>query len=114
MRRCPCGCGQRDWNVQRYVPAIAAIALAICLAIYLSLSPSRHELANILTWPMNTGKHGAYNFFSGIGIDSIVGLFLYWRHNNCHSRLCPYVGHKHPEHGWPVCKRHYHDTPAHV
>lgn len=91
-----------------YVAIGAVICLAISLAICLLFSPSRHELANILTWPMNTGKHGAYNFFSGIGIDSFVGLAVYLKHHNCHSRWCLRTGHKHPEHGWPVCRRHYH------
>lgn len=73
-----------------------------------------HQLANIATWPMDTGKHGGYNFWSGIGIDSFVGGVLYWKHNVCHERRCLFTGHKHPEHGWPACKRHYHATPAHT
>lgn len=88
-------------------PAICLAIAAICLAFCLVFSPSRHELANILTWPMNTGKHGAYNFFSGIGFDWMVGVALYLRHHNCHKKGCLWFGHKHPEHGWPVCREHY-------
>lgn len=70
-----------------------------------------HEFVNIVTWPMSTGKHGGYNFASGnwspnpweIG----AGALLYWKHNNCHVKGCPFTGHKHPDHGWPSCRLHY-------
>jgi hypothetical protein len=73
-----------------------------------------HQVANIVTWPMNTGKHGGYNFFSGIGMDWIVGLAVYWKHHNCHEPRCPRTGHKHPVHGWPSCRHHYHNVPEHT
>jgi hypothetical protein len=71
-------------------------------------------MVNILTWPMNTGKHGGYNFWSGIGSGSPVFALLVAsaKHKNCHIKGCWRVGHVHPDHGWPSCRRHYRDELA--
>ena len=64
--------------------------------------------------------HGnGYQWHSGIGSDlgeltlvaAVVGTY---KHKNCHVKKCWRLGHAHPEHGWPSCRRHYHtalDTP---
>ena len=71
-----------------------------------------------MTWPMSTGKHGGYNFWSGNAAPSVPDLLavgaLYWHHNNCHVKRCPFTGHKHPDHGWPSCRLHYHVVPEHT
>lgn len=53
-----------------------------------------------------------YQFYSGIGSDlseiTLIGLLLgAWRHVNCEERGCWRPGHRHPEHGRPVCRKHY-------
>lgn len=66
-------------------------------------------LVHVLTWPMNTGKHGGYNFWSGIGSGSpiLVGLGAWAKHKNCHEKGCWRIGHPHPGHGFPTCRKHY-------
>jgi hypothetical protein len=41
-------------------------------------------------------------------------LLALWKHHNCHHRLCPLPGHRHPDYGWPACKAHWHEVPAHL
>lgn len=43
----------------------------------------------------------AVNGFSGI-------LVTAYRHINCEHPGCWWPGHVHPEHGRPVCRKHYH------
>lgn len=75
-----------------------------------------HEFMNIATWPMNVGKHGGYDFWSGIGSGSpiLVVIAGYARHHNCHNHKCWRLGHPHPDHHWPSCKRHWYETPEHI
>jgi hypothetical protein len=40
---------------------------------------------------------------------AIVGLY---RHHNCEQPGCWRTGHRHPEHGRPVCRKHYHHDVA--
>lgn len=63
-----------------------------------------HWLQQTLLHP----EHGGYNFWSGIGSGSplLAGIGVYVRHHNCHVRGCFRLGHAHPEHGHPVCRRH--------
>jgi hypothetical protein len=64
-----------------------------------------HELANIITWPMNTGKHGGYNYWSGnfapnpFDIGIIAAL---WHRHNCHEPGCWRV----VRHGRTLCRHH--------
>jgi hypothetical protein len=57
-----------------------------------------------------------YNFWSGIAgsfasdwqnltLPIMGALFL--RHHNCHVKGCWRLGHPHPEHHWPSCRRHW-------
>lgn len=63
-----------------------------------------------------------YQFWSGIAGSFvvslppwIVALVLFIRHKNCHHKRCWSIfTHLHPDHGWPVCKKHYHEVPDHV
>ena len=66
-------------------------------------------LYHIFDWPMNTGRNGGYNFFSGVGSGGPWLIAAVWaRKHNCHVKRCPRLAwHPHPEHGHPVCKRHY-------
>lgn len=76
-----------------------------------------HELVNIITWPMSTGKHGGYNFWSGSLAPSpwAAGtILLFVKHKNCHVKGCWRVGHNHPSHGWPSCRHHYREIPEHA
>lgn len=55
-----------------------------------------------------------YQFWSGFGSDlgeaTLFGVAIgAWRHINCESPGCPRTGHRHPDHGRPVCRKHYHD-----
>ena len=58
-----------------------------------------------------------YQFYSGIGSDLsemtlVAGMIGLYRHVNCEAPHCWRPGHRHPEHGRPVCKRHYHADVA--
>lgn len=53
-----------------------------------------------------------YQFWSGVGSDlgelTIVGAIVATaKHKNCHEKGCWRLGHNHPEHGFPVCRKHY-------
>lgn len=57
----------------------------------------------------------SYNLWSGIAgsfLTSVPGwglaAGLFARHHNCREKRCWRLGHRHPEHGLPVCRRHYH------
>lgn len=68
--------------------------------------------------------HGnGYQWWSGEGSDlgeySIAAAVfahpvIYLRHNNCHHKGCWKLGHRHPEHGWPACRDHWDELPAHL
>ncbi len=54
-----------------------------------------------------------YQFWSGIGSDigelTILGIAIgAYKHINCEEPGCWRFGHRHPGHGRPVCRRHYH------
>lgn len=51
-----------------------------------------------------------YQFWSGIGSDVFLatGIAAAARHLNCDKRGCWRLGHRHPDHGRPTCRRHYH------
>lgn len=78
-------------------------------------------ISEILSHPLGVcvGTHAqviackGYNFWSGIGSDlgeitllaAVIGLY---KHINCEEPHCPWMGHRHPDHGRPVCRKHYH------
>lgn len=59
-----------------------------------------------------------YQFWSGIesAIERPLGWLglgaLYLRHHNCEHKGCWRPGHRHPDHGRPVCRAHYHRDVA--
>lgn len=60
-----------------------------------------------------------YQFWSGIGSDLgelslLAAVVAALRHKNCHHAGCWRLGHNHPEHGWPACRHHWHETPDHI
>ena len=53
-----------------------------------------------------------YQFYSGVASDIseitlLGGLVAVLKHRNCHQKGCWRLGHNHPEHGFPTCRRHY-------
>ena len=57
---------------------------------------------------IDTQQSPYYDFWSGIATQATVilsALGLY-RHNNCHKRWCPRLGHKAPDGHFPVCRKH--------
>ena len=62
--------------------------------------------------------HGdGYQFWSGIGSDigevTIVGgLLALYKHVNCEEPGCWRLGHRHPGHGRPVCRKHFNSKAA--
>lgn len=58
-----------------------------------------------------TGK--GYQFWSGIGSDFgevtiLGGLLMIYRKHECHLDTCHRPAwHPHPEHGHPVCRKHF-------
>lgn len=68
-----------------------------------------HFLA--LVTPLDPLHNDGYQFWSGIGSDFgeitlVVGIAAWWHHNNCIMKGCYRKGHKDPEHGHPICKKH--------
>lgn len=64
-------------------------------------------------------KGNGYQWWSGAGANfgeiTVIGMVLgAIRHVNCHHKGCWKPGHRHPEHGWPACKRHWNETPDHA
>lgn len=61
-------------------------------------------------------EHGnGYQWHSGIGSDLgeltlVAALLATAKHHNCEHPRCPRLGHPHPGHGRPVCRRHFHST----
>ena len=57
--------------------------------------------------------HGdGYQFWSGVGSGSpvFVGIYVYWRHHNCHVRHCPRLIWKTSgEHA--LCRKHHPSDP---
>lgn len=45
---------------------------------------------------------------SGEQITIVVAIFAWWRHRTCAQPRCLRLGHAHPDHGRPVCRRHFH------
>lgn len=70
-----------------------------------------HDLVQILLHPL-AGR--GYQFWSGIGSGSpiLAGFAVWAKHHNCHQSGCWRIGHHHPDHGLPVCRRHYHQNPG--
>ena len=65
------------------------------------------------TYALHPLRGNGYQWWSGAGSDlgevTLIGLALgAWKHINCEQPGCPFPGHRHPEHGRPVCRRHYH------
>lgn len=42
----------------------------------------------------------------------IGGVVTIVRHHNCHTKGCWRLGHRHPDHGRPVCDHHFHQKPT--
>jgi len=55
--------------------------------------------------------HGnGYQWWSGLGSGSawLAGIALFWRKHNCHVGGCWRLSwHEHPDHGHPVCRKHF-------
>lgn len=76
-----------------------------------------HEITGplypVLDWPMNTGKNGAYNFFSGFGGGCIlVSYVTVVLHTRCAKLTCWRHG-KHPtaDGMHKLCRVHHPDLP---
>lgn len=53
-----------------------------------------------------------YQWWSGAGSDLgeitlLAAIVAVLKHKNCHEKGCWRLGHSHPEHGFPVCRKHY-------
>lgn len=63
------------------------------------------------TYVLHT-QHGlGYQWWSGPGADAFVvgAVVTAWKHINCEQPGCWRPGHRHPDHGRPVCRKHYHE-----
>ena len=61
--------------------------------------------------PWEAFSGSGYQFYSGIGSDLgevtlIFAVAGWWHHVNCIEKGCWRKGHKDPEHGHPVCRKH--------
>jgi hypothetical protein len=83
--------------------------------------PVLHWIETAFTTYVLHPLHGnGYQWWSGEGSDLgqytvIVAVLAAVQHRNCHHQGCWSVRtHKHPEFGWPACKRHWNEKPEHV
>lgn len=67
-----------------------------------------HFLDPVSWWWLSTKGYAFTS--SGLQLTVPFGLLVWARKHNCHSAWCFRFGHPHPEHGHPVCRRHYHDS----
>lgn len=70
-------------------------------------------------WLWHPLEGPGYQFWSGIASDlgevTLVGAVVALaKHHNCHHKGCLLPGHRHPVHGWPACKKHWHEQPEHT
>jgi len=63
----------------------------------------------ISTYLLHPLRGAGYQFWSGSGSDlAYLGVLLgAWKHVNCEKRRCWRPGHRHPDHGRPVCRKHF-------
>lgn len=64
-----------------------------------------------LWWLLHPMAGRGYQFWSGIGSDIseltlVVGVGVFLHHHNCIEKGCWRMGHRDPEHGHPLCRRH--------
>lgn len=85
--------------VEGMLGAAALLGLQHALGMDTQTSHNYAAVSGVL--PMIVAAFG----FSG----ALIGI---WRHINCEVPGCPRPGHTHPEHGRPVCRRHYHHDVA--
>lgn len=73
------------------------------------------------TYILHTEHGNGYQWWSGAGSDLgyatiavvlITHAALWYRQHNCVEPGCRKLGHPHPNHGHPVCRRHYHPDHA--
>lgn len=68
----------------------------------------------INTYLLHSEHSNGYQFWSsgpgpGLGQVTLLGAVVALvRHKNCEQKGCWRLGHVHPDHGRPVCRRHYH------
>lgn len=73
-----------------------------------------HWLAQAFsTYALHPLRGAGYQWWSGAGSDlgeiTLLGIAAgWWRHHNCQQARCLRLGHPHPDHGRPVCRRHFH------
>lgn len=62
------------------------------------------------TYVLHTQHGNGYQWWSGPGGDlAYIAFFVgFYKHINCEHPGCWLPGHRHPEHGRPVCRKHYH------
>lgn len=73
----------------------------------------------ITTYLLHPLHANGYQWWSGAGSDlgeatligTVIGLA---KHRNCHHKGCWWPGHRHPTYGWPACRHHWHEPPAHT
>lgn len=91
-----------------FVFMVASIALIEGVLWMANLLGAYHELG------IDTQQSHNYAFTSGYGPMMITALgfsgalLTVWKHINCEYPGCPWPGHRHPDHGRPVCTKHYH------
>lgn len=78
-----------------------------------------HWLANAFdTYVLHVQNRNGYQFWSGFGSDlgEATLILVILRHVNCNEKGCYRFGYRHPDHGRPVCHKHYnsHKPPLDV
>lgn len=69
------------------------------------------------TYVLHVEHNNGYQWWSGFGANfgeiTVIGAAIaLLRHHNCEQPGCWRLGHRHPDHGRPVCRKHYHHDLA--
>jgi len=109
-------------TTRTFTRTIGAVAAVITVALLLTLVAVGFVVAFITVtgWlgfqhslGIDTQQSEYYDFVSGVGPMIIASLgfsgilVTAWKHINCEHPGCMLPGHPHPDHGRPVCRRHY-------
>lgn len=107
------------------VAVIVVAAVVIALLLVLLAAGFIEAIISISSWlgvthaiGIDTQSSENYGVSSGVGPMIIaafgfsgVGVSIY-KHINCEQPGCWRLGHRHPGHGRPVCRAHYHHDVA--
>lgn len=105
----------RVLSVVAVIMAVALLLMLLAAGLAVTVIATANWLGLDRALGIDTQNSQNYAFVSGsgpmfiaaLGFSSVAVSLL--RHLNCEQPGCWRLGHRHPDHGRPVCKWHYHE-----